>query len=321
MSLSEHQMKLIEIFAKLPQKKLAQVITVLLIIYMAYLFTQLSWLLVPNSSAISTTPTSNIGTKSSANSKVDISSIQALHLFGQYNEQIKENTIEVKDAPETQLNLTLTGVVASTDKAIGAAIIENNGKQNTYGVGEIITGTRATLEQVMSDRVLIKQAGRLETLMLDGFDYTKQSKNQQTSFNNKVKRSPRNGLHKTSGLKKASPKNAIDQRKNKALSEKMQHLKKDLSQNPGKLSDYLKISPMRKQGKVYGYRLSPGRDHEFFKSAGLKSGDIATQLNGFELSQPSQAALALRALREESEVSLTIDRRGEIKQILFSINQ
>ncbi|MBL4910444.1 MAG: type II secretion system protein GspC [Alteromonadaceae bacterium] len=315
MSLSDHQAKLLEIFAKLPQKKIAQVIILLIIIYIAFLVAQISWLLAPKSALTNNTMAGHYAPIKSSASTIDISAIQALNLFGRYSEQITETNFEVKDAPETQLNLTLTGVVASTEKAIGAAIIENNGKQNTYGIGDIITSTRATLAQVMRDRVLIKQSGRLETLMLDGFKYQKAAQANHVRRINKAKPlSPR-----SSGLR-ASPHRAIDQRKNKALTEKMTRLKRDLASNPSKITDYLKISPMRRQGKIYGYRLMPSKDKEFFKAAGLKTGDIATQLNGFELSQPSQAALALKALREDTQVSLTIDRHGEIKQILFSIN-
>jgi general secretion pathway protein C len=312
-----------EVLVKLPQKKIAQAITLLFIIYIAYLAAQISWLLAPKPSFTNSMVTTHVINTKSPVRNVDMSAIQALNLFGRYNEQPKAIALEVKDAPETKLRLTLTGVVASTDKATGAAIIENNGKQNTYGVGEIITGTRATLAQVMPDRVLIKQAGRLETLMLDGFKYKKAGQGnhakQINSANSHQSKLRSSGL-KLNDLTSSSPQQAIDLRKSKALTEKMTHLKKDLASNPGKLTDYLRISPMRKQGKVYGYRLMPGKDDEFFKSAGLKLGDIATQLNGFELSQPKQAALALRALREDNQVSLTIDRRGEIKQILFSIN-
>ena len=79
--------------------------------------------------------------------------------------------VEIEDAPQTRLNLTLTGVVASSNRENAAAIIEHQSSQETYGIGDLITGTRATLEQVHNDRVLIKQSGRLETLMLDGFEY------------------------------------------------------------------------------------------------------------------------------------------------------
>jgi general secretion pathway protein C len=69
-----------------------------------------------------------------------------------------------------------------------------------------------------------------------------------------------------------------------------------------------------------GYQLMPGKNPEFFKSSGLKSGDVAIQMNGYDLSQPSEAAQALRALKQEREVSLLLDRNGDITEILFSID-
>ena len=65
----------------------------------------------------------------------------------------------------------------------------------------------------------------------------------------------------------------------------------------------------------------PGKKAEFFQSAGLKSGDVAIQMNGLDLTNPSEAAQALKALREEQEVSLLLDRDGDMTEILFSINE
>ncbi len=86
---------------------------------------------------------------------VDIAELKALNLFGNYTEKsarpVNQVSDEVKDAPETKLNLTLSGVVASNDKNIAVAVIENSGKQNTLGIGDKIEGTRAILEQVYFD--------------------------------------------------------------------------------------------------------------------------------------------------------------------------
>jgi len=312
MLLSDQLTTLLESFSKLPQKKIAQAISILLLAYVAYLCAQLTWLFTPKTSQ-SVINKGFVDHKQTLLYQVDLASLQALNLFGKHNQKNEEQVVEVKDAPETRLKLTLNGVVASDHAKVGAAIIENAGKQETYGIGDIIIGTRATLEQVLSDRVLVKQAGRLETLMLDGFKYQKMATSQIKATKLKsraIMDSP-----------KQRDKHQLDQRKNKVLTEKMAELKKNLADNPGKITDYLKISPQRVAGKTVGYRLIPGRDLEFFKASGLKSGDIATQMNGFELSDPAQAAQALKALREDTEVSLTVDRHGEIMEILFSINK
>ena len=64
----------------------------------------------------------------------------------------------------------------------------------------------------------------------------------------------------------------------------------------------------------------PGKDPTFFESSGLKSGDVAIQMNGFDLTAPREAAQALKSLKEEREVSLLLDRNGDMTEILFSIN-
>ena len=112
----------------------------------------------------------------------------------------------------------------------------------------------------------------------------------------------------------------LDQRNNKKLSAQAKNLRKDLNENPGNIIDYLKILPKRKSGQIIGYSLRPGKNPQFFKSSGLKSGDVAVQMNGYDLVQPLEAAQALNALKTEKEVSLLLDRDGEMTEIIFSVN-
>jgi general secretion pathway protein C len=205
------------------------------------------------------------------------------------------------------LNLTLSAAVASDDISASAAIIENNGRQETYGIGDVITGTKATLEQVLTNRVIIKQSGRMETLMLDGIDYKKLS----TSVPNQIKKQEQ---------QKENASTVIDMRQNKQLSKEASNLKADLFKDPGKITDYLKIVPKRSGGDILGYRLMPGKNSEFFNRSGLKSGDVAVQMNGFDLTVPSEAAQAMMALRQENQVSLLVKREDNMTEILFSID-
>lgn len=297
-----------QILEKLPQRKIAQGITILLICYLAYLCAQLTWLMIDDTRTLKPTSSHGNATIQSIKQIIDTNKIQQLNLFGQYNEQVQEVTVQVKDAPQTKLRLTLTGTVASDDITVAAAIIENNGKQETYGIGDKITGTRAVLDTVSFDRVLIKQSGKLETLMLDGFKYNKQSN--ITPVSRQVVKQTRPATVN---------KSIVDQRQNIALSEQARQLKQDINQDPGKITDYLRIIPKRRAGKVIGYQLMPGKNKEFFKSSGLKSGDIAIQMNGLDLTIPSEAAQGLQALKQEQELSLLVNRNDEIIEILFSI--
>jgi len=304
------------LITQLSHRRVAQFVMALLIAYIAYIGAQITWSVVPqaqsnNNSSVKISQNKFASNKT--NKAVDVSKIQSLNLFGQYNEAVvEEPEIEMANVPETKLNLTLSGLVASDDKSIAAAVIENQGKQETYGIGDIILGTRANLEQVLMDRVLIKQSGRLETLMLDGFDYSQPAK--QVSNEPMVKKTP----------PKVGPKSSrsgvVDQRSNKELTATAKNLRSEFSQDPAKIGDYLRISPKRKDGKIIGYSLRPGKKPEFFKLVGLKAGDVAVEMNGFDLIAPSQAMQAMVEMKQARDISLLVNRQGNLTEILISLD-
>ena len=303
-----------EVIAKLPQQKIAQAITVLLVVYIAYLSAQVTWMIAPNYKNTAKVHTVNTN---QTKKKISVTRLQALNLFGIYNAMSVAEVIEIQDAPETRLNLTLSAAVASSEQSHAAAVIENKGKQETYGIGDKIIGTRATLEQVLADRVIIKQSGRLETLMLDGYDYKKTSVVPVAKLN---RQSPKTPSNRKITAPVSIPPHVVDMRSDRQLSKQARNIKADISKDPGKITDYLRINPKRKDGMIVGYRLSPGKNPEFFKSSGLKSGDVAVEMNGFDLTVPTEAAQALMTLKQEKEVSLLVNRKEGITRILFSID-
>jgi len=291
------------------QHQITQFIIVLITIYIAFISAKITWFSISDFNDLGSAVMQNSVMKGQENNKkpFDLKELQSLNLFGKFAEDEVRAAV-VQDAPETRLQLVLSGLVASDNVETSAAIIEHKGKQETYGVGDLILGTRASLEQVLMDRVIIKQSGRLETLMLDGFDF----KNPAVSLTTEKTR--------VSGReqRKSSTK-VLDYRNNKVLSERAKSLRADLTKDPSKISDYLRISPKRKDGKTIGYSLRPGKAPEFFKLSGLKSGDVAVQMNSYNLVNPSEAALAFTAMREERDISLLVERNGSIIEVLFSI--
>jgi general secretion pathway protein C len=303
------------LITQLGHKRVAQLVMALLFVYIAYIAAQITWSVVPqsqpqnNAANIST----NNGNASQGNKLIDVAKIQSLHLFGEYNEDsVEEPEVEMSNVPETKLNLVLSGLVASDDKSIAAAIIEYQGKQETYGVGDVIKGTRANLEQVLMDRVLIKQSGRLETLMLDGFDYNEPAK--------KIADRKAPARTRPNANERPSRSGVVDQRTNKALTASATTLRNELSNDPAKIGDYLRIAPKRKDGKIIGYTLRPGKRPEFFKLSGLKAGDVAVQMNGYDLIEPTQAMQAMAEMKKARDISLLVDRQGSMTEILISLN-
>ena len=316
MPLPSNMIDLSSLFTQLGHRRVAQFAMAVLLVYIAYVGAKITWSVVPQAQSSQSTSTA-INSRNANSSKqshtVDVAKIQSLNLFGLYNEgDVVEAEIEMANVPETRLNLVLTGLVASDEQSKAAAIIEYQGKQETYGIGDIIIGTRANLEQVLMDRVLIKHSGRLDTLMLDGFDYNQPAK--------KIANKPAAKRNKTKIGPQSSRSGVVDQRSNKQLTATAKILRAEFSQDPAKIGDYLRISPKRKDGKIIGYTLRPGKKPEFFKLAGLKAGDVAVEMNGFDLIAPTQAMQAMAEMRQARDISLLVNRQGNLTEILISLD-
>ena len=291
----------------MPHKPLSRIVFWLGFIIIMLLAAQITWKLVPTDSSVTAWSPTPVNVKDVG--QVDLAGLQQLGLFGKADTQSdrpKVAAVEtITDAPKTSLSIQLTGVVASTTDQKGLAVIESNGSQETYSLGDKIKGTSASLKEVYADRIIITNAGRYETLMLDGLVYTSQSpanqQLQQAKSNTTVSR--------------------IDQRKNAEVSQELAESRTELLADPSKITDYIAISPVRQGDAVAGYRLNPGKDANLFKQAGFKANDLAKSINGYDLTVMSQALEMMSQLSELTEVSIMVEREGQLVEIMFSLPQ
>ncbi|GGF62490.1 type II secretion system protein GspC [Alteromonas lipolytica] len=289
---------------------------VLLCLYLIAYAVEITWKLIPEptagSQATGAAPTTNrLATSSSTSQRgVDVAQIQRLNLFGEVNKVAAPKPVEetITDAPETQLNLVLSGVVSTSDEEQGTAIIENRGKQATYAIGEKIDGTNATLAQVHSDRVIIKNGGRHETLMLDGLDFTKRRPGQQSS----------NTASSTARTNRPSvnPGRAGQRRE---LSDEAVAATEALRDSPSSFIDFIAVTPALEGGQMVGYKVKPGKNPSLFESVGLQNGDIVIQINGLDVTDPAQARDAMGELRTAQSIELTVTRDGEYKTLYLDM--
>lgn len=183
------------------------------------------------------------------------------------------------NAPLTKLNLELVGLVSASNPLYSSAILDNAGEQTSYFVGSEIKGTSATISSILFDRLILDVNGTMQTLLFD-----KNNTNKYTDPH-------------------AQPERIVKLNRQAILN------------NPSKLTDYIEISPVRKGGKIIGYRVNPGRDKKVFESAGLLPGDIAISINGSDLSDPRQAYAVLKSLPTLHTMSLTVTRAGQLHQL------
>ncbi|MDF2179213.1 type II secretion system protein GspC [Aliiglaciecola sp. CAU 1673] len=283
------------------QPKIIRLLTLLLCLYLIAYAADLTWRLLPSpQSPTLTTVTDTTQANNSNNPRADIAKLQRLNLFGQVDAaQPKQEAVE--SAPQTNLNLTLTGVVASDVTERGAAIVEHQGKQNTYGVGDKVDGTNATVNEIYADRIIIKNGPRMETLMLDGMDYNSGAKQQQA----RPTATP------------AKPQSQATSRR--TLSSDALEATHALQAQPSNFTDYISISQHMADGELKGYRVSPGKSPTLFQSAGLKANDIVTEINGLDLTDIQQSVEAMSLLREANSLQLTIEREGELVTLFLDL--
>ena len=293
----------------LPHRPLSNAVFWLGLILIIYILAQITWRLVPTSThSVNWQPTPILSGKSSANS-VDLSRLKQLDLFGQYDaeqssQQDNVTSTQITDAPKSSLSIQLTGVVASTIEKEGLAVIASGGTQATYSIGDKIKGTSASLKDVYADRIIITNAGRYETVMLDGLKFT------TDIANNKPIQSASRGKTKK-----------IDKSRDREVSADLAKTRQEVLADPNKITDYLSISPKTVKGQLQGYRLNPGKDRKLFSEAGFKPNDLAKSLNGYDLTDISQALEVMSQLPELTQVSIIVEREGQLVELTFGLPQ
>ena len=295
---------IVRFFSSLPVARLNQIFSVVLVITLAWLAARITWFVVP-APAQKPLQVSMSGVKTQSNNSSELERVISAKLFGQYQEKATEVVQTVTDAPQTTLNLKLTGVVATgKTPEQGTAIIENNGVEQVYAIDEQIDGSGAVLKQVIEDRVILQVNGRMETLMLDGLEYQ-----QLTVANSAIEEGQLQEAGEAGPDEMGPAQGDIDE------------LRREMTAEPMKLFDYIRVQPRNRGGKMYGYALLPGKDPKMFAQFGLQPNDVAVEINGVRLDDMQQAYSVMQELGEAKQVSIKLERDGEMKDISISLSQ
>ncbi|TEW52692.1 type II secretion system protein GspC [Psychromonas algicola] len=277
-------------------QQLPKIIFMTISVLIAYQSALLTWSLYP----IKETPYNwEPSTQKLAQNKtsIDTYGLQKQFLFGEY-EGIRSalKVQDLKEVPKTRLRISLVGIIAASDPTLSSVIIEYKGKQDSYFLDSVIAGANARIDEIYHDRIIIVVDGEQQVLVLDGLDDNASVVQKNTT--SKPRRTSRNRREQSTEI-------ALD--------------RKELLSNPSKLLDYINISPVREGNEVKGYRVKPGKDASLFEEAGLQSGDLAVELNGVDLTDTSEAVGLMKEFPTMTEITLTIDRNGELNELFFSI--
>lgn len=253
---------------------------------------QLTWRVLTPADTLLVAPTQTH--TRNAQRATNIVALQELNIFG--DRAAQESTQATLDAPETTLNVRLVGLVASAQPERSAAIIEQSGNQQTYIIGERIGNSRASVEQILPDRVLLDNGGRREVLYIEGRDGSEAQlrMHSPTASEGQPRRSNQPIRIDTSGNQQVTQAVAAAR------------------ENPAAILEMINISPVREGEDIIGYQLRPRQNRELFTGLGLQAGDVAVAINGYDLTDPAQALAAMNELEDSSRAIIQVRRGNDI---------
>jgi general secretion pathway protein C len=228
------------------------------------------------------------------------SQIARLHLMGKAS--IANNpAIADQNAPDTSLNLTLSGVLA-LGNGEGFAIIQDETKKHKYYHIDDEVTSGVTLHSVFTDYVLLSRSGRTEKLSLP-----KASDKGFSKVSSPPTRTTATASSTISRKIKANTQTATDQQPS------LSNLKQQLTKNPSSLAKYISISSANDEdtGEFVGYKVKPnGSSSILFDELGLVEGDVITTINEISLDNPNKATQAFQKLVSASQLEMTVLRSG-----------
>jgi general secretion pathway protein C len=291
------------------QRRIIVVVQVLLTLLLALALAELTWKVIPAPAQNLAPPPAATGSATARRNDVATGATWDLaqwHLFGVKSAGPAPS---VDTLPETQLNLTLSGVVASGSVTGGGAIIAApGGVEAFYAINAQLPGG-AMLKEVHPDRVVLERNGRLETLRLPKEGLGNVGSGQEAGGVGQPA-APRASSATRGGFgDNAGPPATLREYRDMVVSD------------PQSAGNLVQINPKSADGRFIGYELQPGQDSALLSRMGLAPGDIVTSVNGVKLDSPAKALSLLRGLSSMDEIRLDIERSGVPQSLIVNINQ
>jgi general secretion pathway protein C len=273
---------------------------VLIIATCLWIASKLFWQMMPTEPVVD----QPAATHSPSQSTAATTRLQDLHLFGQAGSVAAAAII---DAPETTLDLRLLGTLASDDPSSGLAIIiDGDGRESNYGVGDDLPGS-ARLHEIYADRVLLVRQGQYETLSL---------RDDQGNVSSR----PRRGVTRGATLPQSQTRpmtpgiRGVD----------WQAVQQQYRMDPAELAKNISFQTHTENGKPIGVRLQAGRDAavaRLMSQAGLRTTDVITSVNGIPLNDPSRTFEAMSQLQNQTRFTVVVQRNGRAQTLNIDLNQ
>ena len=243
---------------------------------------------------------------------VDTSAVMGSGVFGGIPDELDASLVTnersdnrdgiERNAAETRLPLSLTGIVASIEDGLGSAVIRTSGAEQVYAVGDGLPAPgQVTLAKIMPHSIVIDNNGTYELLTLyEGASLivpTTPSREQRATPSDRTVAAPR---------LEAQPLVASEAKR----SEVAQRYRRALYETPEALASLLTVSPVQADGAIIGYRISPSKERAAFDALGFQPGDMVTGVNGLSLSDTTNTLKLYTLMKDATAATFDITREG-----------
>ena len=296
-------------------KRIQDALIILLVLWSLLSVSQLMW--IPwRASAIESVPALALNPPQSSAQiglvAVDTSAVIGSGVFGGIPDELDVSSganessdnrdgIE-RNAAETRLPLTLTGIVASTEDGLGSAVISANGAERVYAVGDGLPASgQVTLAKVMPRTIVIDNNGTYELLTLyEGVGLVVPTTPSRAG--------PATPPNLSVGAPRSEARAPVASEAER--SEVAQRYRRALYESPEVLASLLTVSPVQADGAIIGYRISPSQERAAFDALGFKTGDVVTGVNGLSLSDTTNTLRLYTLMKEATAATFDIAREG-----------
>ena len=243
---------------------------------------------------------------------VDTSAVMGSGVFGGIPDELDASLVTnersdnrdgiERNAAETRLPLSLTGIVASIEDGLGSAVIRASGTEQVYAVGDGLPAPgQVTLAKIMPHSIVIDNNGTYELLTLYGgaslIVPTTPSREQRATPSDRTVAAPR---------LEAQPLVASEAKRREVA----QRYRRALYETPEALASLLTVSPVQADGAIIGYRISPSKERAAFDALGFQPGDMVTGVNGLSLSDSTNTLKLYTLMKDATAATFDITREG-----------
>lgn len=208
-----------------------------------------------------------------------------------------------------KLDVTLIGVLVSSDPQHSYVSIRDKGETRVLKTGEEIH--KGVVVKAIQPRAFVASDGSADkTFYLIPADQLRAS--DREALIPQEKRNPERAAFADSGSREAEP---ISYQVDEETKLKLAQYREDLQEDPLSLIDLVKVSPVQRNGELYGYRLLHGKDRKLLKSVGLRAGDIMLNINDHPITDPSQVNEMIESVVSGDMVNLKIERGGKPRDL------